>query len=487
MAIVVCTAITLLFLDFTGSLHLYLGWLAKMQLLPAILASNFIIVATLVVLTLFCGRIYCSVICPLGIMQDAFARLGRLKKKNRYNYSPAKNILRYIFLIILIIALVAGVGFIVALLDPYSAFGRIVENLLSPLWKWSNNLLSYWAEQSESYAFYSVDVWLKSGLTLTVSAITVTVIGWLAWRNGRTYCNTICPVGTMLGFLSRFSLLKPVIDTSKCNSCGLCARNCKAACIDSRQHTIDYSRCVVCLNCIGSCKKGAITYQWRKSGAVSQSENKKEHHIDKGRRNMLTGTASLAAVSLLHAQEKTTDGGLAIIIDKKIPKRNQAVRPAGAQGEKHFTAHCTACQLCVSACPNRVLRPSENWETLMQPEMSFERGYCRPECTRCSEVCPAGAIRRIDKAEKSAIQIGHAVWIKQNCIAANEKDLCDNCARHCPTGAIQMVEQNGKPSAPKIPVINTERCIGCGACENLCPARPFSAIYVEGHDRHRTL
>ena len=202
---------------------------------------------------------------------------------------------------------------------------------------------------------------------------------------------------------------------------------------------------------------------------------------------MLTGTASLAAVSLLHAQEKTTDGGLAIIIDKKIPKRNQTIRPAGAQGEKHFTAHCTACQLCVSACPNGVLRPSENWETLMQPEMSFERGYCRPECTRCSEVCPAGAIRRIDKAEKSAIQIGHAVWIKQNCVASNEKDTCDNCARHCPTGAIQMVEQNGKPSAPKIPVIDTERCIGCGACENLCPARPFSAIYVEGHDRHRTL
>ena len=125
MEIVACTAITLLFLDFTGSLHLYLGWLAKVQLLPAILAGNFIIVATLVVLTLFCGRIYCSVICPLGIMQDAFARLGRLKKKNRYNYSPAKNILRYIFLIILIIALVAGFGFIFALLDPYIAFGRI--------------------------------------------------------------------------------------------------------------------------------------------------------------------------------------------------------------------------------------------------------------------------------------------------------------------------------------------------------------------------
>jgi len=487
LAIAVCAAITLLFLDFTGCLHHYWGWLAKVQLLPAILAGNFIIVAVLAVLTLICGRIYCSVICPLGIMQDVFARLGRLKKKNRYNYSPAKNILRYIFLAIFIIALVTGIGSVVALLAPYSSFGRIVENLLSPFWIWGNNLLAYWAEKTESYAFYSVDVWLKSGLTLIVSILTVSVIGWLAWRNGRTYCNSVCPVGTILGFLSRFSLLKPVIDTSKCNSCGLCARNCKAACIDSKQHSIDYSRCVVCLNCISICKKGAITYQRRKSDAVDQIKNKDEQNIDKGRRSMLAGTASLATVSLLHAQEKTTDGGLAIIIDKKIPKRNQAIRPAGAQGEKHFTSHCTACQLCVSACPNGVLRPSKNLETLMQPEMSFERGYCRPECTRCSEVCPAGAIRLVDKAEKSAIQIGHAVWIKQNCIAANEKDICDNCARHCPTGAIQMIEQNGKPAAPKIPAINTERCIGCGACENLCPARPFSAIYVEGHDRHKTL
>jgi formate hydrogenlyase subunit 6/NADH:ubiquinone oxidoreductase subunit I len=241
------------------------------------------------------------------------------------------------------------------------------------------------------------------------------------------------------------------------------------------------------MNCLATCKKGAITYQWKKSVTGKQEKKQQAQGIDKGRRSILTGTASLAAVSLLHAQEKTTDGGLAIIVDKKIPKRDHPIRPAGAKGEKNFTKHCTACQLCVSACPNDVLRPSENWETLMQPEMSFERGYCRPECTRCSEVCPTGAIRLIDKAEKSATQIGHAVWIQKNCIAANDKDRCDNCARHCPTGAIQMIEQKGQPFAPKIPAINTERCIGCGACEHLCPARPFSAIYIEGHEQHRTL
>ena len=126
--------------------------------------------------------------------------------------------------------------------------------------------------------------------------------------------------------------------------------------------------------------------------------------------------------------------------------------------------------------------------TFMQPEMSYERGYCRPECTRCSEVCPTGAIRPITVAEKSSIQIGHAVWVKANCIPLTDGVSCGNCARHCPVGAIQMVASDpAVADSPKIPVVNTERCIGCGTCENLCPARPFSAIYVEGHKQHRII
>ena len=124
--------------------------------------------------------------------------------------------------------------------------------------------------------------------------------------------------------------------------------------------------------------------------------------------------------------------------------------------------------------------------TLMQPEMSYERGYCRPECNRCSEVCPTGAIQHIGEDEKSSIQIGHAVWVKKNCVAVTDKVECGNCARHCPVGAIEMVplDENDEDT-PFIPSVNVERCIGCGACENLCPARPLSAIYVEGHEVHR--
>ena len=149
---------------------------------------------------------------------------------------------------------------------------------------------------------------------------------------------------------------------------------------------------------------------------------------------------------------------------------------------------CTGCQLCVSECPNDVLRPSAALSTLMQPVMSYERGYCRPECNRCSTVCPTGAIKPISLEQKSSVQMGHAVWIKKNCVAVTDGVECGNCARHCPVGAIEMVPLNEEDDeTPFVPAVNENRCIGCGACEFLCPARPLSAIYVEGHEVHKEI
>ena len=361
----------------------------------------------------------------------------------------------------------------------------MASTFLAPIYQWGNNLLAAWAESVDSYAFYSVDVWLKGGITFVVALITWVTLFVLAFRNGRTYCNTICPVGTVLGFLSRFSYLKPVIDTSKCNGCGLCAKNCKASCIDSKSHAIDYSRCVVCLDCIDKCRKGAIKYVPR-SKALQATPS--EVSTDKGRRAFLATTAIMAGASVAKAQKLKMDGGFATIEDKQIPKRETPITPPGSLSAKNLAQHCTACQLCISACPNQVLRPSSDLSTFMQPETSYERGYCRPECTKCSEVCPTGAIKPITKEEKTAIQVGHAVWIAKNCIVNTDGQKCGNCARHCPTGAIQMVPKDANdPKSLQIPVVNTERCIGCGACENLCPSRPFSAIYVEGHEVHREI
>lgn len=503
LAVVFFVCITLLFLDFTGTVHAWFGWMARMQFLPAVLAVNVGVVFALLLLTLVCGRVYCSVICPLGVMQDIAGWLGgrTKKRRRRFTYSPEKRWLRLGVLALFVIALLAGVGSFVALLAPYSAFGRIAQNLFVPFYAWGNNALAYLAERADSYAFYETGVWLKSLPTFLIALATFVILFILAWRNGRTYCNTLCPVGTVLGYVARFSWFKPVIDTGKCNACGLCSRSCKASCIDFKNHRIDYTRCVACMDCLDVCRQGAITYGHKPAPlraplrtetlqaaeAPAPAEATEGTRTTFSRRSFLSA-AGLAVGSAALAQEMKVDGGFATIIDKQVPHRATPIVPPGALSAANFAQHCTACQLCVSVCPNEVLRPSTDLMKLMQPEMSYERGYCRPECTKCADVCPAGAIHPITTADKSATQIGHAVWIRKNCIPLTDGQECGNCARHCPTGAITMVpSEPSRPDSRRIPVVDTERCIGCGACENLCPARPFSAIYVEGHVRHRTV
>jgi ferredoxin len=516
LAIIAFALITLLFLDVTGTLHLWIGWMAKIQFLPALLALNVGVIVALLLLTLVLGRVYCSVICPLGVFQDIVSWISskRKKKKNRFTYSPAITWLRYTVLGVFIIAFIAGIGSIVALLDPYGSFGRMASNLFAPIYAWGNNLLSFFAAKADSYTFYPVEVWIKGGATFVIAIITFIVIAYLAWRNGRTYCNTFCPVGTVLGLVSRISLFKISIDTDKCTGCTLCSRRCKASCIDTKNHKIDYSRCVACMDCIGNCNSDAIHYTFMPKGhaVTSKSEvTEKKESSDamvqpatatvNARRSFLTASALLAFGSLVDAQKRkkqhrkqvngakvNADGGLTPLLPKKAPKRETPIAPPGALSIQNFAKHCTACQLCVSTCPNGVLRPSTDPMKFMQPEMNYEHGYCRPECTKCSEVCPTGAIKPITKAEKSATQIGNAVWVKGRCIVLRDGVDCHECERHCPTKAIQLVAIDpNDPDSLKTPVINTEICIGCGACENLCPSRPLSAIYVEGHERHRTV
>lgn len=476
--------ITALFLDFTGTLPAFLGWMAKVQFVPALLAVNVAVVVGLLLLTLLFGRLYCSVICPLGVMQDIVSWLAGRRMKRRFSYSKGYTVLRVIMLVLFAVALVVNVAWLAAFIEPYSAYGRIVNNLLAPVYLWGNNLLAYIAERADSYAFYSVDVWLKSGVTLAVAAVTFVVVVILAWRGGRTWCNTVCPVGTLLGAVSRFSLFKPVINLDKCNGCKLCSKNCKASCINAEEHKIDYSRCVVCMDCVDTCKRGAITYRY---AGFSQKKNEVAA-TDNGRRQFIAAGAVVASGSLFAQANKKVDGGLAVIEDKKVPERATPIVPVGSKSLKNFTTHCTACQLCVSKCPNEVLRPSSSIDRLMQPEMSFERGFCRPACTACADVCPNGAIKPIQPEQKSSTKIGTAVWVADNCIANKDGVTCNNCERHCPNGAIKMIrKKDADNKAPRIPMIDVERCLGCGACEYVCPARPFSAIFVEGIEEHREI
>ncbi len=485
LATVMFIGITLLFLDFTGTMHHWVSWMPKIQFLEAVLALNVVVIVALLVLTLVFGRIYCSVICPLGIMQDIFGWLGKKAKKNRYTYSKQKHALRMAFFTFMLILIVLGGGTIVQLLAPYSAFGRICTNLLQPVYMAGNNVLAAIAEHYDSYAFYHTNVWMRALPSLIISIVTLGILAVLAWRNGRTYCNTICPVGTALSVFAKFSWLKVRFDVDKCKNCSLCTKNCKAACIDYKTHTVDPLRCVVCGDCIKSCKFGALKYSID-SSTTSDTSKTSDPSVDSSKRTFLVSSALLATAAMAQSKDKIMDGGLAEIEDKVAPERQTPLTPPGSLSAQNMARNCTGCQLCISQCPNQVLRPSSDLMHLMQPIMSYERGYCRPECNRCSEVCPAGAIKPIKHEDKASTQIGHAVWIKKNCIPLTDGVECGNCARHCPVGAIEMVPSNpDDEESPYVPAVNESRCIGCGACEYLCPARPFSAIYVEGHEVHK--
>ena len=477
LQVVIMVLVTVLLLGIGFRVHLWAGWVAKIQFLPALLALNFGVLALLIVATLVFGRIYCSVVCPLGIMQDFFSWLGGKAKKNRFAYVKENKWLRYGFLGVFILAMILGFAPLTTLFAPYSAYGRIVNSLFKPLYDLLNNWLASMDAAHDRYNFTEVQIWTRSVTTFVVAILTLLILAFLAWRKGRLYCNSICPVGTMLSFFSRFSLLRVRFDKDKCKNCGMCEKNCKAQAIDFKNGTVDYSRCVVCGDCLDKCKFDALHYTAKKPVSAPKP-------IDTERRAFLVGAAVAGTSAALAQTEMKVDGGLAVLEDKKAPKRETPVTPPGSVSARHLQRHCTACQLCVSSCPNNVLRPSTDLQHFMQPVMSFERGCCRPECTRCSEVCPAGAIKPITREEKTTIHTGHAVWVKENCVVLTDGVSCGNCERHCPTGAIQMVDYEGPNGTVKVPAVDENKCIGCGACEHLCPARPFSAIYIEGNETH---
>ena len=497
-AAVIFLALTVMFLDVSGTLHAWLGWTAKIQFLPALLAMNFAVAASLALITLLFGRVYCSVICPLGIYQDLVSHIGRKRrlKKHPYSYTPEHKILRYAVLALFVASLVAGAHALVALVAPYSAYGRIAQNLFAPVVEWINNLIAAISIRAGSYAVYPKEVWIRNIPTFVIAALTFILVTVLAIKSGREYCNSFCPVGTTLSFLSRFSAFRMIIDQDKCKKCRACERQCKAHCIDIKGGLkIDYSRCVDCFDCMDSCKFDSMHYKFvwgRKSVKTEAAEAseasalKAEAKPDVGRRAFLAAGAMAASALTLGAQEKKVDGGLAVIIDKKVPKREVPLTPFGSESVKDFYSRCTACQLCVSQCPNNVLRPSTTLRHLMQPEMSYEKGYCRPECTICSQVCPAGAILPLEPEEKISWHIGKAVVDRSLCVVETDGVSCGNCARHCPAGAIRMVRKDkDDKNSLRIPTVNEARCIGCGACEFVCPARPFSAIHVEGLEVHK--
>ena len=466
----------LLFLDVSGLLPQEFALLAKMQLVPALLSGSFLIAAALVACTLLFGRVYCSTLCPLGVLQDVFARLGR---KERFRFSRGRPWLRAGALLAFLLAFLTGASLLFSILEPYSSFGRIAANLLAPVWQTGSNILALASERAGNFALGPTPVWQKGLSALVVAAATFGVISALAIRSGRTWCNTLCPVGAFLGFLHCFALFRPRIEPEKCVHCGVCAQNCKASCIDAANAAMDSSRCVACFNCLGNCRSRAISYTPPQRAGRNSAREAVSPNL--ARRACIAAGVGVLGFPL-NAAARNPDERPPDLSRKKRPTREIPVTPPGSSGLRAFMEHCTGCQLCVSACPNQVLSAVDHGENMLRPALSFERGFCRVNCVSCSVVCPTGAIQPITVEQKSAIQIGRAAVDRERCIVTTDKVQCTACSRTCPTGAAALVGREGEP---KLPAVNPERCIGCGACEYVCPVRPLSAIRVEGNLEHR--
>lgn len=495
VAFVVFLLLSFFFIDFAGLLPWQIHGIAHVQLVPALLASAWAILLVWLAITLLSGRVYCSAICPLGIFQDIVNRISRMraKRKKKFTFSNAKHILRWSVLTVVTLASLSGFTLLLALVEPYSVFGRVVTHVFKPLYMGVNNVLASLLASFGNYTFYKVDAGITSLPSFLIGLVTLLVLAGLAWRFGRTWCNTICPVGTFLGFVSKYAWFKVQFDPEKCNRCGACTSKCKASCLDGKSQKIDYTRCVACFNCLGSCKKDALHFapSYRKtnvqpaivhptSQSVSSGDTRPE---DASRRQFLSVTAATTAFSLtpkLLAQE-TLNKVIGAAHGVKSYKRLHPITPPGSVSQEHFSKNCTSCHLCVSKCPSHILKPAfmeYGLGGIMQPTMSFEKGFCNFDCTMCGNVCPNKAIQSLSVEEKRLTQVGYVVLIEENCIVYREGTNCGACSEHCPTQAITMVPHDNGLTVPKI---NTDICVGCGGCEYVCPAEPFRAVYIEGN------
>ncbi len=463
--------ITLFFTSFQ-----FLPSILKFSHLPGIIASGFILI---LLLTILSGRIYCSTFCPLGIIMDI---LGYFKRKlpvkgKRRKYKKPLNFIRYPILGLAIVSLFFTGIIALNLLDPYANFGRIASTIYQPVFIAVNNLLSKILIGLEIYSVHPLTEKIFQplpffgGLTILLTIVLMVVV------RDRLYCNTICPVGAILGLLSKVSFLKIKISSTSCTRCGLCQSSCKANCINIKELKVDETRCISCFNCIDVCEESSIAYE-----IVWKNKAVKTTKTDSSKRSFIkAGLVFLGAYPVLAKAGE--------VQEDSHPKRyctRGPISPPGSQSIQHLKDHCIGCQLCISVCPSRVLQPAfleYGFTGMMLPRLDNKVGFCNFECTKCGEVCPSGAIVPLTTIEKKTTQIGTVQFRQRLCIVESEGTACGSCSEHCPTQAVYMVPYKNDLT---IPEVNPDICVGCGACEHACPViEPHPAIYVYPNDTHQ--
>ncbi|MCW8806398.1 MAG: 4Fe-4S dicluster domain-containing protein [Ignavibacteriaceae bacterium] len=442
----------------------------------SLLATGFIVV---LVVTILCGRIYCSSMCPLGTLQDAISRIAFiLNKKKYFRMLNDFKLLKYCVLTVTVLSIFTGSLILLNILDPFSLSGKIFSNIFRLLLIPVNNLAAITLEQFNIYKIYPIELKALSWLAIVFSSSVLLIIGVMSFNNGRLFCNTICPVGTLLGLTSRFSLYRIKIDEYECSSCGMCETVCKSGCIDNDSKYIDFERCVSCFNCFTVCPSNGIIY--KRSNINFDGKITKQINSDK-RKFFIRALIGVVGISkFLRAQVK--------IIPKKDSTKpiikNVYPSPPGSVNVEHYYSNCTACHLCVASCPTHVLQPSfleHGVFNILQPYLDNSAAYCTFECVRCTEICPTGAILPLTVDKKKTLQIGKTNFVKENCVVETEGTSCGACSEHCPTKAVIMLPYKNNL---KIPEVRNEYCVGCGACEYACPTKPYKAIYVEGNPIH---
>ena len=450
--------------------------------------------------TLFLGRFFCGWICPMGTLQHFVGNMPSESKRGKQRIESNRykrwQTVKYVVLIAGLVAAFFG-SMAIGWLDPFSLLVRSIGLALLPALNFAARAVLAPLEHSHVAAIKMTGETLHTILEATVLDFRQThfaqglFLGVLfllilaaSLRVTRLWCRSICPLGALLGAVSRWSILGLHKDAATCDKCNRCLLNCQGG--DDPIGGVPWrkSECLMCMNCVNSCPHQSLTFRFfRKEREVASP--------DIGRRRTITGLAAGAvAVPLMRANT-----GLGKGRDERL------LRPPGALDETDFLSRCIRCGECMKVCPNNSLHPSLDqagiegmWTPMLVPRI----GYCEPSCVLCSEVCPTGAIWQITPREKGwvvgvgtssaanqPIRLGTAFYDRGRCLPWAEATDCIVCEEWCPVSPkaiyveeAQVIDSGGNIKTLKQPRVDPSRCVGCGACEYACPLQERPAVYV---------
>jgi ferredoxin-type protein NapF len=416
-----------------------LNWQFSASAVGVGIASGAVVIFLL--LSLVIGRVFCSVFCPMGALQEFLWRASAKLKIARKKYvSPWK--IRYVVAAGAAIGIIALSPQMFIIPDPISNFGRGVTQL-------------FLMARGE-ISFLSVAV---------VGFFFVIVIS--SCFRGRRFCDW-CPVGTVLGFASVVALTRFVIDEDKCVSCGLCEKACPMNCVDAKGKKIDAGRCVLCAGCAASCPGNFIRLGSSRAGIVPG-----------GRRNFIKwACAFIIGAGYLGGRNVRDFMRIHGIETPQLPDGWSETLPPGALDAEHYSSRCVGCLACANACPVGIIRSADS----LQPRLVYGTDYCQFSCVECGKVCPTNAITRLDVDTKHRTRIALSRIALSRCVVVTKSQACGACAEVCPTHALSMARYEGHQGLT-IPSFEEEYCIGCGACLSVCPADP-NAFEVTGVPVH---